>query len=215
MAILCGIDEAGKGPLIGPLVICAFCIPEEKEEELKKMGVKDSKLLTPLQRRKLAEQLRSFKHKMIVLSPQEIDEAILEDNGLNLNWLEALKAVELIDELKPDSAVMDCPSPNIKAYKAYIVERLTHTTDLLCAHHADADHPVVGAASILAKEKREEEVRKLKQKYGDFGSGYMADPKTKMFLQENWDKYPEIFRKSWEPYKKIAKEKGQSKLGEY
>ena len=66
----------------------------------------------------------------------------------------------------------------------------------------------VGAASSVV-------LSKIKKKYGDIGSGYPADPVTKVFLQENWDKHPEIFRKTWASYKKMVSQKSQKGLGDF
>lgn len=212
---ICGIDEAGRGPVIGPLVICGVLINEGEETQLLKLGVKDSKLLTPKQREKIAvELMKKYKYNLIEILPAEIDSAVKGENGSNLNWLEAQKAVEIIDVLKPRQVIMDCPSPNINAYTAYIVERLSDKkTKLQCAHHADRDFPVVGAASIIAKITRDARIEELKKKIGvNFGSGYIADPTTAEFLKKYWNKHPEIFRHSWAPYQEIVKEFGQGKL---
>lgn len=218
MAIVCGIDEAGRGPLIGPLVICGVLIEEGQEKELIDLGVKDSKLLTPVQREKIAKVLeKKYRFKTVTILPKEIDDAVEGKGGLNLNWLEAEKAKEIINWLEPDSVVLDCPSPNIKAYTDYIMQGLGNKkTKLLCAHHADRDYVVVGAASIIAKVLRDNLIEELKKKLNiDFGSGYVADPKTKKFLDQNWAKYPDIFRHSWSPYKTAAAGGKQKGLKEF
>ena len=214
---ICGIDEAGRGPVIGPLVICGFLINEGEETQLLKLGVKDSKLLTPKQREKICVELKKYKHHAIEIPPQEIDAAVKGENGSNLNWLEAQKAAEIINVLKPRSVILDCPSPNIKAYTAYLLERLSDkNVKLQCAHHADRDFAVVGAASIIAKVTRDKIIDDIKKKIGvDFGSGYVADPATAEFLKKYWNKYPELFRHSWAPYAGIVKEFGQGKLDKW
>jgi ribonuclease HII len=212
---ICGIDEAGRGPLISALVICGVAIDEHAESWLLQQGVKDSKLLSPRQREQLYAKLTAeLKHKVITVPPAEIDAAVEGTGAANLNWLEADKTVEILKELKPDRAIIDCPSPNIKAYSEYILERLGgQRVELVCAHHADRDFPVVGAASIIAKVTRDRMIEELKRKLGiDFGSGYIADPKTKAFLDRYWDTYPDIFRHSWAPYKKAAGLDNQQKL---
>lgn len=214
MPTVCGIDEAGRGPLIGPLFICGVLIDESQEAALKKLGVKDSKLLTPKQRETLFDHVIKMvkAYKLIRIAPDEIDNAVQSEDGLNLNWLEANKAVEIIDNLKPDRTILDCPSPNIKAYSGYIEKKLKVNTALLCAHHADTDYVVVGAASIIAKVSRDREVAEIRKKIGvDFGSGYITDPKTKAFVESYWDKYPEIFRHSWKTFKNAS----QQSLGKY
>lgn len=218
MTVVCGIDEAGRGPIIGPLVICGITIEQGKEQELIDLGVKDSKLLTPLQREKIAKVLeKKYKFKTVVIQPNEIDDAVSGKDSLNLNWLEAKKAIEIINGLEPDSVVLDCPSPNIKAYTNYILKDLKDKkTKLLCAHHADRDYPIVGAASIIAKVLRDKLVDNMKKKIGeDFGSGYVADPKTKKFLDKNWAKYPDIFRHSWTPYQTLVNSEKQKGLTEF
>ena len=88
--------------------------------------------------------------------------------------------------------------------------------NLVLEHKADLNYPVVSAASILAKVTRDAEIEKLKKQIGiDFGSGYMSDPKTVEFLKENYEKYPEIFRKSWFPYQELVNNKFQKSLTEF
>jgi len=213
-----GVDEAGRGCVVGPLVICGAMIDEKKEDTLKELGVKDSKLLTPLQRERIAKELpKHVKYQLIIIPPKEIDENVLSETGANLNWLEADKTVELINMMSPEKALIDCPSNNTKAYHEYIAERLmAKSVEFKTEHKADSKYLIVGAASILAKVARDAEIEKLKKHVGeDFGSGYMADPKTAAFLKKNWDKHPEIFRHSWTPYQVLAGMKKQKKIGEY
>src|SRR3989344_2198887 len=217
MKIIAGIEDAGRGPIIGPMVLAGVSIEEDKITELKEMKVKDSKLLTPKKRQELYSKIIAVAkdYKIIIVEPKEIDEA-LESDSLNLNWLEAIKFAQIINYLKPDKAIVDCPSPNIKAYKEYLMVYLKDKNiDLICEHKADVNYPIVSAASILAKVTRDREVEKLKKKYGNIGSGYMADPITKKFFDENFEKHPEIFRKTWMPYKNNVKNKSQKKLGEF
>ncbi len=218
---LFGADEAGRGPIIGPMVMCGIVVPHEKEANLANMGVKDSKALTPLQRERLFDNILDIaEHKIVVVQPAEIDAAVLSDSGMNLNWLEAQKYADLINALKPDEAIIDCPSPNIPAYKDYLSRYITvKAPGLVCAHHADADHPVVAAASIIAKVTRDRLVGEIKKSIGiDFGSGYISDPRTKAFLLKHWDTHHGIFRHSWAPYQKVAgipPKKGQKALNSF
>ncbi len=215
---VCGIDEAGRGCIIGPLVICGAMIDEKEEKHLKDLGVKDSKLLTPKQRERIAASLGKYiKYQIIIVPAAEIDKNVLSETGANLNWLEADKSVELVNMLNPEKVIVDSPSPNLKAYHEYITERLLHKkVELKTEHKADANHLIVAAASVIAKVTRDAEIEKIKAHVGeDFGSGYMADPRTAEFLKKAWDKHPEIFRHSWEPYQKIAGLKKQKKIGEF
>jgi len=155
------------------------------------------------------------KHIIIQVKPNEIDEAIEGNNSLNLNWLEANKLIEIINKLNPHKAILDCPSPNIEKFKNYILKSLTNKNiDLTLAHKAER-FEIVAAASILAKCAREREVEQLKKKYGDIGPGYPSNETTKEFIKENYNKYPEIFRKSWSTWKNIYAQKKQKKLDEF
>jgi len=201
--LICGMDEAARGPLLGPLVMCGVIIDEKDIPMLEKLGVKDSKKLLPNKRRKIYLELKEkVKYKFIVVEAEEIDRA-LNSADLNLNWLEAHKSAEILNELKPEKAIVDCPSNNIAAYHSYLGKLLKVEMELQLEHDAERFLPVA-AASIIAKETREEIIEKMKEKYGDFGSGYPSDPKTKAYLKENWKKYPEIFRTTWASYKKIS-----------
>jgi len=215
---ICGIDEAGRGCIIGPLVICGAMIDDKKTKILKDLGVKDSKLLTPKQRELLAKELpKHVKYQLILIPPAEIDKNVLSETGENLNWLEANKSVELINMMNPDKAILDCPSPNIQAYSEYVKERLLHkkvTLDVV--HKAESKYLIVAAASILAKTTRDAEVEKIRQQVGfDFGSGYMSDKRTSDYLKKAWNIHPSIFRHSWTPYQKIKASQKQKGLGEY
>ncbi|MEM2916280.1 MAG: ribonuclease HII [Candidatus Woesearchaeota archaeon] len=203
-----GIDEAGRGPIIGPMVMCGVLIEEGQEKKLEALGVKDSKLLSPSARERIAKELvKKYKHHIVIISPIEIDSVVGNGKTKNLNWLEAEKAGEIVNVLKPDKVFIDCPSPNLKAYTSFIRERIDGKHEIVCEHKADAKYLVVGAASIIAKVTRDAEIEKLKAHLGiDFGSGYIADPKTKLFTEKYWNKHPEVFRHSWAPYKKLVQE---------
>ena len=212
---ICGIDEAGRGPVIGPMIITGAMIDEDKQPVLKELGVKDSKLIAPKKRDRIAAELPKYvKYETIIVEPEEIDRYLEADNGTNLNWLEADKSIIILNKLKPDVAYIDSPSPNLKAYTAYIKEKVPGV-EIHCEHKADANYLPAGAASIIAKAKREEIIAEMKKQYGDIGSGYPADPKTKAYLQHNWNKHPEIFRQSWLSYKNVAKSRKQQKLGSF
>jgi len=191
---------------------------EEKDlSKLKNIGVKDSKLLTQLQRESLSKKIKKIiiKEKTIIILPEEIDDA-LNSEELNLNKLEAIKTAMIINYLKPDKVTIDCPSTNINAYINYLKTFLKYEPKIKAEHKADFLYPEVSAASILAKCQREEEIKKLKEKYKiDFGSGYPSDPRTIEFLKKNYNKYPEIFRKTWVTYKNISETKKQKSLSDY
>lgn len=210
-----GIDEAGRGPVLGPLIIAGVMIHDGKEAELG--AVKDSKLLAHKKRIELNHLIQEHSEFMIIeVSPGEIDEALDPKNKkMNLNWLEAYKQAEIINEMKPDIAIIDCPSPNCKKYTEYLKNLLNKelkNIKLIVEHKADINYPVCSAASIIAKVKREEEMERIKKKYGDTGPGYTSNPVTQKFIKENWEKYPEIFRHSWSTFKNQEKMHWQTKL---
>jgi ribonuclease HII len=222
---IAGVDEAGRGPLIGPLVICVAAIVEGQEPALKALGVKDSKLLSEKQREDILKELIKIIHyEFKMIEPWEVDEAVNSDNT-NLNWLEADHAAALLNKLNVklegniSRCIVDCPSTNISAYTNYLKEKVDDKDIVLQVEHkADMNYLVVGAASIVAKVTREKELEKIKKKLGvDFGSGYPSDPKTKEFIEKYHDHkvYSALFRKSWETYKKIARAKQQKGLGDF
>ncbi|MBW3004102.1 ribonuclease HII [Candidatus Woesearchaeota archaeon] len=216
-----GIDEAGRGPVIGPIVIAGVVIDDSDEVRLKKMGVKDSKLLTKEKREFLYNEiLKIIKDKKIIkVFPEEIDARA--SVNLNLNELEAVKSAEIVNglngEFNPDSVIVDCPSPNIAAYRDFISRYVNdEKIKIIPEHKADYNHVVVAAASILAKVERDRDIENLKEQIGvDFGSGYPSDPKTQKFLEENWEKYPGLFRKTWDSWKVLNEKKCQKGLFDF
>lgn len=206
--MIAGLDEAGRGPVIGPMVVAIAYCHEEFFSKLQKMGVKDSKLLSDKERQDLFDKVTKLvKYEYLVVDIKEIDIAVLENK---LNSLEMNKFLELINKHKPIKAIVDCPVKNTEKFQN---EMQTKTKTLIQAENkADLNHVIVAAASIIAKEVREREIKKLKIRYGiDFGSGYPSDPYTKEFIKNNWDKY-DIFRKSWQTYKVIKEGKVQTTL---
>jgi ribonuclease HII len=223
--LILGIDDAGRGPLIGPMALAGCLIPKSLEAEFKSMGVKDSKMLQPKKREALAEEIRkkASSYYVTLSFPEKIDNGI--KTGTNLNKIEAMEAAEIINKLtenltEPVSIIIDCPSTNRQAWRKQVIEYI-HSMDnlnLICEHKADRDYVAVSAASILAKSQRETEVAKLKEKIGiDFGSGYTSDPKTIDFMKANSERFKNdgLFRKSWATFQNYEKETKQKKLGEF
>jgi len=216
--LIFGTDEAGRGPVVGPLVIAGVLASEKEIEKLKEIEVKDSKLLTHKKREKLAAEIKKIvkDYKIIVIEPKEIDEAVDGVNS-NLNRLEAVKTAQMINALKPDEVILDCPSPNTVSYVDYLKVFLKNKdVKIIAEHKADVKYPIVSAASILAKVVREEEVEKIEKKIGKcIGTGYSSNPICQKFTKENWDKHPEIFRKSWSTWQNHKNNHSQKKLGEF
>ncbi len=217
--LVMGIDDAGRGPLIGPMFLAGVLLKEKDELELKHEGVADSKSLKHPERIKLSGMIKdsSVSYHIVETSASDIDLAL--SKGINLNTLEALKAAEIINKLcvghKQIKVIVDCPSVNIKAWQGTLLQYLDRQDlDLHCEHKADVNHPAVSAASILAKVAREEVVAKLKKEYGEIGSGYPSDPTTIAFLKKYGQKYKDsgIFRKSWSTWKALFSEADQKTL---
>ena len=223
--LILGIDDSGRGPVLGPMVLAGCLITEETEKEFRKLGVRDSKQLTP-KRRGFLEQL--IRDKAVALSvrvtnPDEIDGK--NHDGINLNDIEAHMAARIINDINNVSnadgtkikVVIDCPSPNRTKWRDGVLVKIDNLSNLeiSCEHKADRNHVAVSAASILAKEERERQMRALKEKYGnEMGSGYSSDPITRKFLAKNVKKLKNhgIFRKSWKTWKKAHADSGQKKL---
>lgn len=206
---IAGVDDAGRGSVIGPLVIAGVLIDKENLHTLVDLGVKDSKLLSPRRREQLAEEIRraSLQCHFVALSTSEIDKVVETGRKLRkLNHLEARTMAKVIATLKPDVAYVDASDVLAERYKQHILENLPFETQIVSEHKADAKYPIVSAASIIAKVERDKAIGKLKERHGDLGSGYITDPKTVTFLEE-WVKkfrtYPDFVRKSWKPAKRI------------
>jgi ribonuclease HII len=212
--LIAGIDEAGRGCVIGPLVIAGVLIKEENLPALRRLGVKDSKLLSPKKRESLALEIArlSEKHLVIKLSPKEIDHAVNSQRKHHkLNRLEAETMAQIVNVLKPDEAYVDAADVLEDRFKHHIQERLTTKTAITSKHKADKIYPVVSAASIIAKVNRDKEIAAISARHGDFGTGYLTDAKTMTFLKQ-WLKtngdFPDFVRKSWKPAKKVKNENG-------
>lgn len=216
--LICGIDEARRGPVMGPMVMCGALIEDKDMPKLIALKPKDSKLLTKEEREEIYPKLLSVLkyYHVLVIQPNEIDKAVKGGDGLNLNRLEAHKQAEILNEFNPNQAIIDCPSNNIDSYRIYLKELLKNKeVDLILEHKAER-YPLVAAASIIAKVTGDREIEATKKELGiDFGSGYMSDPKTVEFLKKNFEKYPELFRKSWFPYRDLVNKKFQKNLTDF
>ncbi len=219
--LIAGSDEAGRGPVIGPLVMVALAVKEEDVKKLEWLGVKDSKLLTKQVREELFERIREIvtDFRVEVIEPDAIDLSLNEAES-NLNWLEAETTARMMSELDPDQIILDCPSVNIESYKNYFAERLSKgvkdKVELIVEHKADMNYIVVAAASVVAKVIRDRHIENIIQEIGvDFGSGYPSDPKTQHFLKEYHEEHANLFRRSWKSYQRAQMAKQQKSLGDF
>lgn len=211
--MVAGVDDAGRGCVIGPLVIAGVILREEELPKLAELGVKDSKLLSPHRREVLAVEIKRIVQNYAIekLTPKEIDEVVLNGKKLHkLNWLEAQTMAKVIAKLKPDVAYVDASDVLEERFKQDILDCLPFKIEIVSEHKADRNYPVVSAASIIAKVERDNEISKLAKAYGDFGSGYPSDSRTIEFLErclEGAEEYPEFVRKSWKPAQKAKSDK--------
>lgn len=205
--MICGLDEAGRGPVIGPLVVAGVKV--EDDDELKELKVKDSKKLSPGRREKLEKKIKeSSIHALRVVPAEEIDALRKE---INLNQLEANVFASVIDELHESTMTIyvDAASTDEEQFSRMIETNSDNDLDLICRHAADESFPVVSAASILAKVRRDEEVQKIEAKIGrEIGSGYPSDIRTRDFLRDWVQEYGELpphTRRSWETARDVLR----------
>jgi ribonuclease HII len=217
--IVAGVDEAGRGAVIGPMVICGLSVEAEDENRLRKIGVRDSKELKPLRRERLAKAIEKIAKDIIVLkiSPCIIDN--YRKDGVNLNRMEALKFADIANYLEPDKIFIDAPDPTTEKLEAFLKKAIKKDGEMVLDHGAENKYPVVGAASIIAKVTRDEEIKQLHKKHGPFGSGYPSDPRTVMWLK-NWlqnnKTFPDDFvRRTWVTAELLEKDRSQSRLSKW
>jgi len=219
MELVLGIDEAGRGSVVGPLVIAGYLINENQLNKLKELGVKDSKLLTASERTELLKDIKktAIATKVIKVDPKEIDISL---SKMSLNDLEAIKMCEIINAFpEVNKVIIDCPDANVLKFKGFIYNYIKNKTlheNIIAEHKADLNYVVVGAASIFAKVHRDSEIDRLKAELKhNIGSGYPSDPLTKQFLDDQWDQHDNVFRQSWQTWKDIKAKKEQKKLFDF
>ena len=194
--MLCGVDEAGKGSVLGPMVVAA--VGCWREEDLAPLPIRDSKVLKPEQREAIYEVLlRDFAVSVVTIDAAGIDEA---RSRMSMNDCVAELHAEVIRELKPRSACVDACDVNAERYGRRVADCLDFPCEIISEHRADARYRIVGAASIVAKVTRDRAVRDLDEEYGNVGSGYPSDPVTIEFLKRyirDHGSPPPCARRSW------------------
>ena len=215
-----GVDEAGRGPVIGPLVFGAVALSPEQRKFLEAQGVKDSKDISRKKRLKLYEIIKqnSIAHATLHYSAKRIDQL---RKKMTLNEIEIQGMVDVLVKLNTTVEVIyiDAADVNPKRFGERIQQFFK--AKVIARHKADRDYIVVGAASILAKVERDLEIKKIEEKVGKpIGSGYPSDEATRAFLLQYYKKhksFPEWVRKSWKTIEliKAKAEREQSKLDEF
>ena len=210
METIGGVDEAGRGPVFGPMVIAGVTFSKSEVDLLVELGVKDSKLLTPARRSLLSNQIHRLAEeiKVVKVSPSEIDKFVKRGIKFRkLNFLEAMKMGFIINHLSADEVYVDAPDTDLNRFSGILQQFVTRKVKIVCRHKEDRRNPVVAAASIVAKVRRDLEIEKLRNVYGDFGSGYPSDKATFEFLS-NWvlekSKPPPFTRTSWKTLRRIG-----------
>lgn len=214
-----GVDEAGRGCVLGPLVLAIVVIDEEQTAFFKQKGIKDSKLLSKKAREEFFPLIvnNSKEHHIGVISVEELN---LLMNTLSLNKIEADHTAKLVFQLNTpiSKLIVDCPGVNTQTYKKtlmhnFIREKYDFSFEIISEHKADLNYVCVACASILAKVTRD---RLLKELVGSDISGYSSDPKTIDFLKNyilEHKKIPAFARDKWETITNIMNELYQKKLG--
>ncbi|MDW0172958.1 MAG: ribonuclease HII [Nitrososphaeraceae archaeon] len=199
---ICGVDEAGRGSLIGPIIVAGISVSKKSLSEMVEIGIKDSKLLTPNKRQILFGDVIGLAESICIcrIGIEDIDFHVSKNH---LNLLEAEAMAITIGNMDSYKTYVDSCDVNPSRYKRTINSFLKrNNTKLISMHHADRLNVVVSGASIIAKVIRDSEISKIRLKYGDLGSGYPSDKKTIKFVQEWFEQNREIppfARKSWKP----------------
>jgi ribonuclease HII len=197
-----GIDEAGRGSLLGPLVIACVIIDDNNISLLKEIGVKDSKMLKRDKRALLYNKIKDISKKVIV---RKINAKNIDNRIYSLNRLEAEVIIDILEHNKVNIAYIDSFDTKPKRLAEFIANNMDYNIKIYAEHKADINYPIVSAASIIAKIERDKAIDKLRV-YGNIGSGYPSDYRTINFVKE-WvikhKRYPSFVRVSWKSIKKI------------
>ncbi len=212
--MICGVDEAGKGSVLGPMVIAA--VKCTSMEEIAIPGIADSKTLTPGKRANLYDLITgSYPHVTVIRTAEEIDQLRME---MTMNEIVARAHAEAVLTIHAETAYLDACDVNAERYEAHLLNLTGNSTRIIARHKADALFPVVSAASIVAKVTRDRAIEELHETWGDFGSGYPSDPRTISFLT-GWitrhESPPSVARASWETVKQIISRLNQRSLADF
>jgi ribonuclease HII len=209
----CGIDEAGRGSVMGPMVVGILRTDEDRG--LISLGVKDSKKLTPGKREEIYEELAgSYEIRVVEMSASEID-SLRETK--TLNEIELDMFAEACNLLPGSCTYADCPDVNESRFQSLLERRVKGR--VVAKHGADNHYPAVSGASIVAKVVRDRRIDELSGKLGEnIGSGYPSDAVTMEFI-EKWIKHngspPLDTRCSWEPVRRMLSVAANTKLDDW
>jgi len=213
--VIVGVDEAGRGPVIGPLVVAGVAV--ESDVPLRHLNVRDSKKLSPERREALAPEIEKVStYELVVIPAERID---VMRSEMSLNDFEAKLFAEVIDKLRPETAYVDAADVDEIEFKRCVRRELAFDVEIVSQHNADELFPVVSAASILAKVCRDREMRLIEDEIGlHIGSGYASDTDTIAFL-ETWIRQhgslPPHTRASWDTARRLLAGSRNHKLDEF
>lgn len=209
-----------KGPVIGPLIIAGVIFKDDSK--LIEYRVKDSKKLSPKKRELLAKIIKKIAsdYETLVIPADHIDDM---RKIMTLNQIEVNAFTKVIIKLKPEICYVDSADVNENRFSKDISAGISFKTTIISKHKADELYPVVSAASILAKSRREEEIKKIAEKLENklnlpLGSGYPADVVTQKFFKAWLNKFGELpphTRHSWKTSQRILNEKNIKKLDDF
>ncbi len=220
-----GIDEAGRGPVIGSMFIAGVILSPEKSTELFDDGARDSKKLSKKRREELYPVVKdkAFSTYSVETKAAEID---FERQRISLNELEAQKMAKVIEkaleeDLNLEKIIIDLPDPNADKFMNRINKYIDipDEIEVIAEHGADDKYSVCSAASIIAKVDRDRHVADLSEKYGlDIVTGYPHEKSVNEYLKkiiDNEEEYPDFVRTSWRTAERVKENKEQSKIGDY
>ena len=198
---LVGIDEAGRGSVIGPLIVCGVAVEEERLKYLERLKLKDSKKISPKRRVVLSRKIKKIAEcHPVHISAADID--LLRSKDVNLNEIEKIAMRKIIGDSKPDISFIDCIDVKPERFINEI-EKFQDNLKVIAEHGADDKYVIVSAASIVAKVERDMEIKKLRKEFNEIGSGYPSDPKTISFLKNiPYNELPDFVRRSWSTVEK-------------
>lgn len=198
---LIGIDEAGRGSVIGPLVVCGVAIEEERLRYLERLKLKDSKKISPKKRSVLSRKIKKIAEcHPVHISASDID--LLRSKDVNLNEIEKIAMRKIIGDANPDISYIDCIDVDPNRFK-HEIETFQEDLEVVAEHRADDTYVIVSAASIVAKVERDSALQKIRKNFKDIGSGYPSDPKTISFLKKtSYNDLPDFVRRSWSTIEK-------------
>jgi ribonuclease HII len=197
--LILGVDEAGRGSLVGPLVVGGFLAPAGTMRELQELGVRDSKTLRPDRRAALLGELERRGRCLVRrIWPATIDEWVARGQ---LNQLEAREFGRVVRAANPERAYVDACDVVARRFGQRVLKTARSSADVIARHHADRDFTVVAAASIVAKVHRDRWIEQLEERLGEpVGSGYPSDPRTTRLVETVWARDggpPPWVRRSW------------------